>query len=226
MKLEISIPESLNEIKLKDFQKYQSIAKDNNEPNFLNRKLVEIFCGIKSRDINLIRKMDYDAILGTLAKVLDNSGKFTQRFELNGLEFGFIPKLEDISAGEWIDLSEYLKDFKDYHKAMAVLYRPITFSKKDMYLIEDYEGAGKYEDVMKEMPLDIALGGQVFFYNLGKDLLKAIPNFLERKMKKTMTTQQKQILESVTAGIKAFTQSQEGIYSNLTRSQDNHLQSV
>ena len=46
------------------------------------------------------------------------------------------------------------------HKAMAVLFRPITLKRKDKYLIEDYESAEKYD--LKCMPLDVVFGSLVF----------------------------------------------------------------
>lgn len=46
-----------------------------------------------------------------------------------------------------------------------------------------YEGTDEYAELMKLMPLDVVLGAQVFFYDLGTELLKAIPHFLEKKGK-------------------------------------------
>ena len=49
------------------------------------------------------------------------------------------------------------------HKAMAVLYRPTKHQKNNFYLIEDYEGSDKYAEVMKDSPIQAALGSTVFF---------------------------------------------------------------
>ena len=225
MKLEINIPESLKEIKLKDFQKYHNIANVETDASFLNIKAIEIFCGLKYKDVRNIKKTDFNAILSVLERTLSNNGIFVPKFNLNGLEYGFIPDLENISSGEWIDLENYLQDVKDWHKAMAVLYRPITFKKGDLYLIEEYEGSQKYAETMKHANVSDVLGAQVFFYNLGIDLLKATANFLTKKAT-NLTYQQKQTLQSVTDGIKAFTQSQEATYSNLTKLQNSHFQNV
>ena len=37
---------------------------------------------------------------------------------------------------------------------------------------------------MKQMPLDVVISSMVFFYDLGKELLGAIPKYLEENMKK------------------------------------------
>ena len=217
MKFNISIPSTLNEIKLKDYQKYMKIAEENKDAvNFLDLKAIEIFCGIKINDARSIKASDFDDILHTIKETLSEKNKFTQRFKMNGVEYGFIPSLDDISMGEYVDLETYLSDFDNAHKAMAVMYRPITFSKGDMYLIEEYEGSDKYSDVMREAPLGIALGANVFFYNLEKELLK---NTIDYSVEEgQMNTQVKQILEENGGGIKAFTQSLEDNLMSLTMS--------
>ena len=46
MKLEISIPTELKEIKLAQYQAFLKIAKDNEDAEFLHQKMVQTFCGI------------------------------------------------------------------------------------------------------------------------------------------------------------------------------------
>jgi hypothetical protein len=66
------------------------------------------------------------------------------------------------------------------HKAMAVLYRPITKNGlNNTYEIEKYNGSITYSDVMKHAPLDVVFGANVFFYTLGNDLLKSTMTYLE-----------------------------------------------
>ena len=84
-----------------------------------------------------------------------------------------------IPKGEYVDLDTYLPDWNLIHKAMNVLYRPITLEKKNRYLIEDYEGADVYD--LKEVSLDIVFSSIVFFYNLRKELLKHIMNYLAKQ---------------------------------------------
>jgi hypothetical protein len=67
---------------------------------------------------------------------------------------------------------------------MAVLYRPVNFKSKDKYDIAPYKVNEEIQELMKEMPLDVAISSMVFFYSLGKELLEAIPKYLEQKLKK------------------------------------------
>jgi hypothetical protein len=181
MKLEISIPTELKEIKLAQYQAFLKIAKDNDDMEFLNQKMVQTFCNIDLKDVAEIRFKDVLEITASLGKMFDvKSHRFINRFKLAGVEFGFIPDLEDMTFGEYTDLDSYIGDWDNMHKAMAVLYRPIT--KKginDTYEIEKYNGSITYSDVMKHAPLDVVFGANVFFYNLGNDLLKSTVTYLE-----------------------------------------------
>ena len=202
-KVKITIPTSLADIKLKDYQRYIKIYNDNKDAaDFLNLKLVEIFCGLKLKDVNQIKVQDFEMILKDITKVFESKPVFKQRFEFNGVEYGFIPKLDNIEMGEYIDLTNYIDDVDNWHKLMAVKYRPITYTKGDMYLIEDYEVSEKYDYIMREAPLDILLGAKVFFYRLAKELLKDSLYSFQAEAK--TNSQAKGLLEKNGGGIHQF----------------------
>lgn len=121
---------------------------------------------------------------------------------MGGKEYGFIPALDDMTLGEYVDLDENFTDWDSMHKAMAVLFRPLTLKKGDRYQIEEYDGLELAEQ-MKKMPLDVVMGAMVFFYRLNNELLKTTLNFLEQEVGKEMTTQQQQHLGKSGDGIKA-----------------------
>jgi hypothetical protein len=176
MKLTINIPETLNEVTLKQYQKWLKIAEGKELDSFLQQKMVEIFCNVPLKQVLQIKASDINNICEELTKLFNNEPKFIDRFTLNDKEFGFIPKLDDISFGEYVDLDTYLADWELMHKAIGVLYRPIVFKKKEKYLIEDYESSDKYD--MSETTLDIVFGAIVFFYSLKNELQKVILNYL------------------------------------------------
>lgn len=177
MKVKINIPNKLDEITLKQYQKWLKIAEGKEDENFIKQKMIEIFCNIPLKQVLQIKLSDVDIICQTINEVFEKKPVFKNRFVFNEIEFGFIPKLDDITLGEHIDLETYLNDFEYMHKAMSVLYRPITYKKKDQYLIEDYESSNKYN--LENISLDIALGASVFFWNLKKELLNNILNYLQ-----------------------------------------------
>jgi hypothetical protein len=100
------------------------------------------------------------------------------------MEFGFIPNLEEMSFGEYVDLDHNIGKIESFHKAMAVLYRPITKKTKDTYEIMPYSGTDEFSELMKYAPLDIAMAASVFFYRLGNDLVQATLTSLEQEMTK------------------------------------------
>lgn len=187
MKEEISIPDSLAELRLDQYQKWLKLVKDNEPSEFVNQKTIEIFCDI---DLPKVAKISYKSvaeILDHINKLFDSKPKFVQRFKLGGKEFGFIPDMENMSYGEYRDLSDYIRNPDTFHKAMAVMYRPITNKVGDMYDIEDYEGSDKYSAVMKYAPLNVVLGSVVFFYDLLNELSTDTMDYLaEIPMSKEM----------------------------------------
>ncbi len=178
MKVKISIPTNLNEIKLSQYQKFLKIVQDNEESDFLNHKMVQIFCGVDLNIVDAMRQKDVEDAVNTIGGLFKQMPPLQQKFEMNGTTFGFIPNLDDMSSGEYMDLDGYITNWDDMHRAMAVLYRPIKQKLGDKYLIEDYEGTERYAEKMKDMPLDVVLGSVVFFWHLGKELLKSTMDYL------------------------------------------------
>ena len=121
---------------------------------------------------------DVEEISGKIGSLFTDKNKLINRFKLNGVDYGFVPNLDNITSGELIDLDAYISDWQKMHQAMAVLFRPVTKSFADRYLIEKYEGSDKYSEVLKDMPLDVALGAMVFFWDLGRDLVNSTMSYL------------------------------------------------
>ena len=176
--MEFNLPASLRDVKLSQWQRYIDIFdknKGDEATEFLNKKVLEIFCDIKLSDVDQLGLNVFEDTLTHLSSVLNSKPKLSQTFKLQGtdgviVEFGMIPNLDKMSYGEFIDLEKYLFSDKDLHKAMAVLYRPIKLKKKDRYLIHDYKGTSYMSDVMKDTPLDVAISARVFFYRLATKL--------------------------------------------------------
>lgn len=212
MKVDINVPDSLNEITLYQYQKFERLIQNNEASHFVNQKTIEIFCDIELKDVARIRIADIDSLLAHLNTLLQAKPKLTRTFKLGVYEFGFIPKLEDITSGEFIDLETYLSDTETLHKAMAVLFRPIKSKVKDLYIIEEYEAADKYAEVLKYMPLDIALGSMLFFWTLLNDCGNALSHYIQNEVEQSV--QAKQVLAKNGVGINQFTQQLKAIFSD------------
>lgn len=214
--IELEVPTTLSDIKLWQYQKYMKVieqnktedAEDEDKINdFLNMKLVEIFCNVSLRDVSKIPLKEFNKILEILNKAFAEKPKLIQRFKLLDVDMGFIPKLDDITLGEYVDIETNVSDWQKIHKAMAVLYRPVNFKAKDKYTISSYKVNEEIQELMKEMPLDVAISSMVFFYDLGTELLAAIPKYLEQKLKKEDMQQLEMHLQKSGVGINQFMRS-------------------
>ena len=170
MKIEINVPTSLSEVTLGQYQKFLKIAEDNPEGNFLNAKMIEIFCGIPLSDSYKLKMSSVTAIIDILNELLSQTPKRVEQFTMNGVQYGFIPDLDEMSLGEYVDLDGSASDWNNMHIAMNVLYRKIKIKKSGKYNIVDYNVENP--EKMKDMPLDAAIGSLFFFYNLGMELSK------------------------------------------------------
>ena len=173
-----TIPETLRDIKLSQWQKYIDILEKNKDAEltgFLEKKLLGIFCGVELKDIDRIGLSVFDNTIQHLSNVLNSKPELVKTFKMTGtddvtVEFGLIPNFDKMSYGEFVDLEKYLFVDKDLHRAMAVMYRPVKLKSKGSYLIHDYNGTDYLAEVMKNTPLDVALSARVFFYRLATKL--------------------------------------------------------
>ena len=179
MKIEINVPTLLSEITLGQYQKFLKIAEDNPQGNFLDAKMIEIFCGIPLSDSYKLKMSSVVAIIDILNELLNQTPKRIERFTMNNVDYGFVPDLDEMSLGEYIDLDNNASKWENMHIAMNVLYRPIKVSKGDKYNIVDYNVDNP--EKMKDMPLDAAIGSLFFFYNLGMELSMHTMNSLDKQ---------------------------------------------
>ena len=180
MKVKVTIPTSLSEIKLSQYQRFVKIMADNEEGEFLSLKMIEIFCNVGLDVANGMKRKDLNEAVSIISELFTKVPALVKQFEIDGKKFGFIPNLDEMSQGEYIDLDTYstIENWQEMHRVMAILYRPIIQQSKEKYLIEPYETSSKYAEAMKDLPLDIALSAVVFFYRLGNDCLISTMDYL------------------------------------------------
>lgn len=178
--MEITIPTTLTEIPLSAFVKWEQSDKSEID-------LIQIFCNVL--DAKQIPISEYKEIVLLLSDVLNSTPNFHQTFKYKDIDFGFIPKLDTVPGGEFIEIEEFMKQPETWHKAMAVMYRPITTRKKnwfdkdkhDLYDIEPYTESHEF---FIDAPAEYYLGATVFFYNLGNDLLNAMKDYSQKILKR------------------------------------------
>jgi len=211
MKASVTVP-NLSEITLEQYQRFLKVQEINKDDEYiLQLKMIEIFCNVDYKDARNIKFSDVEKIIEVLTKTFEEKPKLVTTFKMDGVEYGFIPNLEEISFGEYVDLDSFLPSEQDLHRAMNVLYRPIVNKKAGKYSIAEYDIDTK--DIMKQIKLDAVLSSIFFFQSLGLELLKVTSNYLQEELEKQPQLQQD--LEKNGGGIQASLHSLKEILNDL-----------
>jgi hypothetical protein len=229
MKIDITLPTDLNEIPLLRYQKFIEMKEKSNDEEFIAQKMIQIFCGIELKEVMHIKIKDLNELIAHFTKIFNQRPKLIREFKIDKHKFAFIPNLENITFGEYVDIEHNLQNWKTYHKAMAVMYRPIKEQYKDKYSIVDYEPNEDMQDLMKFAPLDVALSASFFLQNLGIELLNATTTYLKQELTK-MTDSASLVSEnnsqSVGGGIQVSINALKEMSQDLMKSQSYDLLNV
>ena len=202
MKVELTVPSDLSEISLKQYQKFLKLQDSNEDSYFLQCKMIEIFCNLDAKNVRMLKVGDANKVVDVLNNMFEKKPDLTRTFKIDGVEYGMIPDLDNISLGEYIDLDTYISDWQNMQIAMNVLYRPIKDKIGDKYTIVDYDVDAK--EKLEFIPMDIVLGSIFFLYSLGIELSMVMVDYLENPQMDNLMHQQ--ILQENMDGIKASSQ--------------------
>jgi len=211
MEVNINVPNQLSEITLGQYQKFLRIQSKNQDLHFIQSKMIQIFCKM---DLKLVLKMKYsdvEEIVGIINKMFTQKPQLVTHFKLHGKEYGFVPDLDALTLGEYIDIDTYGSDFENIHIAMNVLYRPINHKWKNKYTIVKYDN--KHPEKMLDMPMDAVISSMFFFLNLGRDVGITTLKSLSKQGK--IPKLQDHILRENGDGINQFLASLEETLQNL-----------
>lgn len=154
------------DIKYSDFEQLTKSLEGQNlediDPNFLTMRILKIFYNISPTEARKLKQEQVDLLVGKIGLILNQpKSELKTIIEMNGKQYGLIPKFVDITAGELIDLDELYRE-KNFIGLTSILYRPIigNINKIGEYQIEEYTG---YNDKFKNISLDIVEGYMSFF---------------------------------------------------------------
>lgn len=199
MELEIIVPESWEDIKLGNYMEYARAIKPYlGTPEFevvMYEKAMNHFCNLGTELIRKLPVENYNGIYAELVKMFSQSQQIplVKHFIIGSTKFGFIPKLDEMSYGEYLDLSTYMKDvWTNAPTIMSILYRPVTKEMDGKYQIEPYSGTNEdVETIFKSaLTMDIAWGAIGFFTNLSRDLLIGMMDYSTKTLEKMKTNTQ------------------------------------
>lgn len=178
--MKLNIPTSLQDITLNQFVEFQNSEQTNQD-------LVSIFCEIENT--NLLQLKDFQEITEMVTNALNSNPNFYRRFIYKCVHYGFIPKLDNLSTAEYIDLEMYMAKPETFYKAMSILYRPVVKYKRNwfkrtdpFYDIAPYTGTN---EIFKDAPSEYYLGACAFFFDLLNDCEKYMLDYSMSILKKS-----------------------------------------
>lgn len=182
------IPETLS---IGDYTKIFKV-KDLFEDEYLKAKVINLITNCPMDDLIEAENHKVEFLATTLfAMVPAPPYGFTDRFTLDGVEYGYLPSYKEITFGEFADLDTLLtkkpEEIMEYlHIIAAIMYRPIISQKsKHNFKIEKYnqETMNERAELFKnKLDVRFALGGQFFFINFAKTYLDYTPRSLKWKI--------------------------------------------
>jgi hypothetical protein len=139
---------------------------------------------------DLIKQLELSDVVAIMSRIAEmqqeQNSNLKTIIEVDGKRYGFHPDLNSITLGEWSDIETFIKQDieKNLPEVMAILYRPIVEEKNKVYTIQAYDGniAIRAEE-MRKMSAEQVQSALVFFWSLGKELLKTLPLYLMEQLK-------------------------------------------
>jgi len=198
---------SWSEVNLEKWGKLLSIKSKDNSVDAI--ETLSVLTDMPKKIIRSLNLTDVSKILSKVAEMQRLSDTNLVRvIEIDGKEYGFHPNLDEITLGEYADIETLIKDgnmTENLPELMAILYRPITEKKNDIYSIEAYDGQIEIRrEIMKGMKGEQVQSALVFFWILGKQFLQSIPLYLqELSLETTMKTLQETTSEKGGVGLES-----------------------
>ena len=183
--VKLRIPNEWSDITIGIYQEYVKIQESKaSEKNKVIRSLA-LLCNTSPFVVKKMAYTDLLDIMNIIKGMIDTEPKkedFVKVFTFSEIEFGFVPNLNKLTTGEYIDLESYCKNpIENLHIIMSILYRKVTNKVNKRYAIEPYNPDEFKEELFKDCPMNIALSSLGFFLTLGERLAKTSLLYLEKR---------------------------------------------
>ena len=153
--------------------------KDLFSEQYFAAKLVSI---VTEAPLEKLMKADYEEINYLAIHIMglipmEKKQPFIDRFEIDGVKYGFFPNWRDLTFAEFVDMdtisTKPVNELLDMlHILAAVMYRPIEHEiSEHNFLIEEYDikkMTARAEVFKRKLDVRYVLGAQTFFINFVK----------------------------------------------------------
>jgi len=189
------IPANWNEIPLGRYMDFMNTVKEDVSDIEQEIHLLSTLTGAPQGILAEASKKTLNKSIDRLKELIlkEPSEDLVLRFDIDGIEYGFHPNLADMKLKEFVDLDNKLEDlWLNIDMVMAILYRPITSSRKDKYKIEDYDyvtAKGRAELFKKELSVNLVNAAAAFFLTIAVDYMKITQAYskLNRRQRRQAT---------------------------------------
>jgi len=183
MEVKITIPQNLDEVKLKTMLEWLSLP-DDMPIEEKHDKALRLFANLPAQVVRKLQAKQRKELLTKIHLAINSNPDFRPRFTHKGVMYGFEPNLDEMTFGQFIDI-DTIKDYQaDLGKLMAILYRPVTSTLAHTYEIEPYKALDDVSEY-EEMPAGVAFGMLLFFWTIGNKFLSDTQSFTELQGKQS-----------------------------------------
>jgi hypothetical protein len=192
MKQEITVPESWQDIRVYQYKAFLKSIKPYEKVEDYEKikleKAMSHFCNISSEEISKLPLETYNGVSAYIENLFIEGQNLSlvKKFVLGETKYGFIPSLDEMSYGEYLDLSTYAKDTWDnISTILSVLYRPILKESGETYKLQPYNGTEENTEILfnKALTMDIVWGAIGFFTHLQQDLVNAMLGYSVKRVR-------------------------------------------
>ena len=178
--------ESWADITIGQYQEMMLIETENEITKFV--ETVAICLDIDPAEIRTLSLSDFRELQTKMSFISkDPDPQVINKFEIDGVEYGLIPDMSIISAGEFIDAEQFkIEPMTNLHFIVALIFRPITKNLPDgSYEIELHKAQGfeKRANLFRDkVSIEVVLGAVLFFSLSATELSTSFLDSLLQKM--------------------------------------------
>lgn len=213
--IKITLPESKDELTLSTYLKLIEIEQNDSLGD--KERVLKTMQAVFDLTLDQAKQIQFSDVININEHFVNLVGKEEKRkviptFDYEGVQYGMIPNLDEITLAEYIDLEESEKDPLQANVFLNVMYREIKSSAGGKYTIIPYDDSKTVD--FGNLPVSVLDRAKVFFCNLSSQLLSSIEM---KSMNLIQMSQQKS--ETITLdgdGITHFTKLQRAISQNMT----------
>ena len=180
MKFALKFPTNYNEVSIQQYRDICELDKKYTQDIHKVMATIRILTKATEKQVMSITSKDIPRIEKVLLWLKTPPDKYDlqRTFEMDGVQYGLVPDMENLSVGEFADLEVLCEDADaSIHKVMATLYRPVTRTVNNWYEIEPYQPTEDKNEMMLNAPFGVAVSLMVFFSTIAKQLVRSLPQY-------------------------------------------------